>query len=201
MIFFTELDLWLTERLEPLREQLLKSVPVSLLPKEAASYSAISESMISVAIAQVSGQEFATQLLPDGAIDPTGSRYAIAIEQTQLITYEITIALRLQKRYNDKKDRQSLEYCVEEILRSLVGKIPPLPRVQVPVWLNSYQLLQPDGKQWSSLLNLRFSRLASPSDTIEDQEPLELEGVSLYADQDVNEQGDEVLEKTWLFQS
>ncbi|NEP51347.1 MAG: hypothetical protein F6K65_22125 [Moorea sp. SIO3C2] len=176
MIFFTELDLWVSKELQPLRSYLGQAgIPLAMLPKEAASFTSESHAMVSVAISQVLGQEPPPNF------------------QTQQITYEFAIALRFPRRYKGHPiDRRDLESCVESILRALIGKKPPLPKVTVAIWLNSYQLLQPEGRQWLASLVLRFSRLASPDDSLTPSAIADELAAELYATNSNN--NNEVLE-------
>ena len=138
----TELDLWISEQLIPIREALVaEGIPVAMLPLQAASYSRdSSEGEISIAIPQVVGQ------------DP-GNRGV-----GQVLTYSIAVALRLPNRYDNTPGQISaLETVAGAIASSLVKKAP-LTGVLVPIYLSTYDLLQPSGKQWLASMVFKFQR-------------------------------------------
>lgn len=144
MLDLTALDLWVSEQLQPARQELgEKGVPIAMLPKEAASYTRDeSQGFISVAIPQVSG------------VDP-GDRGI-----GQHLIYEISVLLRLPKRYQDKpEEKKAIEYLADLICHSLIKK-HPLGDADIitPVWLLGYELLQPQGGQWTASLSFRFKR-------------------------------------------
>ncbi|NER90377.1 hypothetical protein [Moorena sp. SIO3A2] len=150
MIGTNELDIWLSEKLKPLRAELeCAGIPVSLLPLEASDFSRNSAfGIVSVAVPQILGQE------PDSV--PPG--YCL---QDLTLTYEIVITIMTSKRYrNQDKQKNSLEQITEGVLTAILGESPPLPKVITPLWLVNYQLLQPDGKKWIANLTIRFTRMA-----------------------------------------
>lgn len=144
MLDLTELDLWVSQQLAPIREELnSQGVPVAMLPKEAASYSRDSRSgLISIAIPQVSG------------VDP-GDR---GIGQS--LVYEIAVLLRMPERYRDTaEEKQALESVADAVAISLVQKYPLGDEdIITPIWLFNYELLQPEGSQWIATLMFRFKR-------------------------------------------
>ncbi|NEQ59622.1 MAG: hypothetical protein F6K53_20340 [Moorea sp. SIO4A1] len=151
MIEASILDLWISDKLTPLREQLKKvGIPVSLLPLEAADYSDDSQNgFVSIALPQVIGAE--PERSPQG--------YTVT---TQELTYELSILVMTARRYKyAEEERSSLEQITDAILYTLVGQRPPYPNVIVPLWLLNYQLQQPEGTNWIANLVLRFTAIVN----------------------------------------
>ena len=144
MLRLSELDLWISAELEPLRLDLVeKGVKVAMLPKEAAAYSQDSkQGIISIAIPQVTGE------------DP-GDR---GIGQN--LIYEINVLIRMPKRYQDRpEEKKAIEYLADAVANNLVRKYPLGDEdIITPIWLLSYELLQPDGGQWTASVTFRFKR-------------------------------------------
>lgn len=148
------LDLWVSNKLERVRASLADSgIPVAMLPLQAASYSTDSSEAgaISIAIPQVVGA------------DP-GDRGI-----GQVLTYTLSVAIRLPKRYSDLPEEiEALETVAGIIAGELVEEYPPLSGVLAPIFLENYDLLQPDGRQWLASINFKFRRSTTailPGDT------------------------------------
>lgn len=146
MLGLTDLDLKISERLEPLRQILAEAnIPLRTLPKEAGKYS-VDESInaIKTIIPEVSGDASLT----DGV---------------QFIRYSIVVAIALDKRYtdNEEKDKAVVEWVADKAIELLYNFYPfeeDGSYTQRSLQFQSYNLFKPEQGTWEAEIVFNCSR-------------------------------------------
>lgn len=158
----TEIDLSISEKLQPLRDTLEElQIPVACLPKEAGKYSSEDMGAISIMIPQCNG------------VQPAPENLGI-----QEVSYLVVIHLTLGKRYQDNpEERDVIEWVSDRITFLLLGFNPMVTDkslIRRPLWFDSYSLLQPTNGRWEAELRFQFSRLlVTPVEFIDDNTPVQ----------------------------